>query len=468
MKGNDILQAMDSIDEAIVAECMEAKRPGLRWLPALAACLAVILLVGILLPRSPVQLSQPSQSTQPIPSTQPTQPGPVVTPLQMAFRWEGAMPQANSQNMVIAPQYYFHRYPVVVARAVEVLPDTYEELPTCSTSEIKRWRIFRMEVLDPLDSGLTGEFWFGLPEEAYQDLTAWDTLLLSLRVRYLDLSLRNTGSNSLETFEAFCRDPNPDHGDIVAFKDGVFDDQLWRHTLWADPPFFPTSAYWELLRGNNSLIVGFGSTLEDALAVIEERRAQSGDTPTDLTVPDAVLTAMESLDDSFLGTGVQYKLENKVSVPYIYYTRYIGGCATNEYALIHPKTGEIHYSDTRFTDADLENLPDLAAFVQALDWDDLELTPFEKRGERLYRSAFGWYQKTEDGVLAFVKVTWYHASTEGGKMSVVYDDLFLQVTADGTEVMTRQQMLGILGMGHALMPPYFHTEEGPIHLRWMY
>ncbi len=450
MKGNDILRAMDGIDEAIVAECMEAKRPRLRWLPALAACLAVIMLVGLLLPGSPIAILDP---------------GKVQVPL---IRWEGAVPQENGKASVVSPQAGFHLGPVVVARAVEVLADTYEDLPTYGVREIRRWRIFRMEIIDPLDSGLTDEFYFGLPEGYYQDLTAWDTLLLSLELRELDLTLRNVEGNSLQTFDYFYYDPIPYHGNTVAFTDGVFDESLWQHTLWMDPPYYPGSAYSDLDRIHNSLILQRGSTLDEVLANIEAKRAEDGYTPDNLIVPKAVRRAMNSLDSSFLGTGYDYVRENGKYVRYILYTRYIGGCATNEYALIHPETGEIRYSDAHFEKTDLKNLPDLAAFVQALDWDDLELPPFEKRGERLYRAIYGWYEQRSEGVLAFVKVTWYHASTEGGKMAVVYDDLFLQVTADGSEILTRQQIAELLGERNPNLPDFYDLgdKEGPVHLMW--
>ncbi len=455
MNGKKLLQAMDGIDDAFVKEAMAERKPRRRWLPALAACLAAVLLIGLLLPQ---QLSGTGDLL--IPQLQSVD----LSRVSIALRWEGAVPEENGKTSVVSPQAYFHLNPVIVARAVEVLPETYEDLPTYGAEIIRRWRIFRLEILDPLDSGLTGDIWFALPEEYYQDLTAWDTLLLSMQLQGLDHTLQDPETATLKTFDRLYYDPIPYHGNTVAFTEGVFDESLWSQGLWRDPRWFPTSAYKDLTRTLNSLIVHRGSTLEEALAEIEVRRAESGYTPPDPTVPQAVLNAMDSLDDSFLGTGFRLRAEDEYKIPYLEYTRYLGGCMTNEYVLIHPQTGEILRSDSRFEAADLEKLPDLYAYMMDLDWDTFELVPDEDRGQLLYRAMYGWYEKTADGVLAFVKVVWYH---ESERAYVVYDDLYLQVTLQGADALTRQQMRDLLGESNANIPRY-DDKEGPIHMLWKY
>ncbi len=445
MKGEDLLKAMDGIDEGILAETMKEKKPR-RWLlPALAACLALV--IGI------TALAQPGAAN--IPRLDPAN-----SLNGVALRVEGQEPQETGKAMYVSPQGYFHTSPVVVARAVEVLPDVYQDMPEYGETQLVSWRIFRMEVVDSLDSGLSGSFWFGIPVEYDQDLTAWDTLLLSLQVRGYAYTLRNTADGSLRELDCFFADGSPHHGDIVAFQEGVFDESLWSQGLWADPLYVPWSAYEELDREHNTLIVHRGSTLSEALAEIQARRSQADYVESTVAVPSPqALAAMESLGEGYVGTGMQWGYREEPD--HVQFTRYLGGCPTNEYALVNLETGEVIYSEVRFMAEDLEDLPDLSAYMDTLDLDSLELVPDADRGELLYRAVYGWYEKTPQGVKAFVKVTWYHDST---KAIVVYDDLFLQVSLEGVRQRTRQEMTQLLGEGNPNLPWY--TQEGPIHKMW--
>ncbi len=457
MKGKDLLYALDGIDESILKKNMEQQRkqlPGI-WIPAIAACLALLIGIGLLWPRI---LENPYAFLQAKPLD------PAINFQHIGLRYEGTEPQDTGKVSVISPQSLFHEYPVVLARAVKVLPEVYAPLPTYGTGHIVRWRIFQLEIIDPLDSGLEGPLWFGLPEDYYQDLTAWDTLLLSLHLQGYDYTLYDTENGNLKTFERFYADPIPYHGDTVAFTDGVFDESLWNHGLWADPPYFPFSAFEELDRAANALIVRRGATLEDTLIIIEQRRAEADfKMRGNYLLSPAAQSAMDSLDPSFLSTGFDWGQNYKER--YIKYTRYVAGCPTNEFVLIHPETGEVIRSESCFGAADLENLPDLGSFVAELDLDALQLEPDEIRGRRLYRAAYGWYEKTGDGILAFVKIIWYHESTDTRQAYVVYDDLFLTVTLDNTEARSRQEMQALLGKGNDNLD-WFDDREGPIHMLW--
>ncbi len=459
MKGENLLHAMDGIDEAILEKSINTtKKPRQRaWLPAIAACLALILGIGLLWPKAPASLYQLPQ----------------VRPLENAgshsilgLRYEGTEPQDTGKFTVVSPQDLFHQSPVVLARAVEVLPDVYASIPAYGLGSIYRWRIFKLEIIDPLDSGLEGPLWFGIPEGYYQDLTAYDSLLLSLSLQGFDHTLKNTTSGSLQAFDRFYADPIPYHGDTVAFTDGIFDESLWSQGYWADPPYFYFSAYKDLDRELNTLIVHRGSTVEDALAVIEARRSEPDFVLRDnYVLSPAAQAAMDSLDPDFIGTGLAWGPDYKER--YLEYTRYIGGCLTNEYVLIHPETGEMLYSDARFEAGDLEGLPDLRAFTEELVLDAQPLPPDEIRGQLLYRAAYAWYEKTEKGVLAFVKVVWYHDSLDTRQAYVVYDDLYLAVTLEGAQVCSRQEMASLLGPGNDNLD-YFADLEGTIHMLWKY
>ncbi len=450
MRGEDLLQALDDLPEDILNKNIKPPRRRL-WIPALAACLALVIGLGALLwPRTP-------DTTLSIPRLDPAN-----SLNGLGFRAEGQEPEAGGKVSVIAPQGYFHKCTVVVVRAVEALPDVYEDMPAYAPGQIRRWRIFRLEIVDALDSGLTGDLLYAIPEAYYQDLTAWDTLLLSIAQNLLDYTLKNTTDGSLLTLESLYVDGSPYHGEIVAFRNGVFDESLWSKGLWADPPYFPFSAYQELDREGNCLIVRRGSTLEEALAVIEARRAESDHRVPLVNLSVQALAAAESMEEAFVGTG--YKWDPAYQHRYLGYTRYIGGCPTNEYATIDPQTGEVCYSEVRFTPEDLEALPDLSAYMDTLDLSSLELPYDADRGALLYRAVYGWYEKTETGVRAFVKVTWYHESSEA---LVVYDDLFLEVTLEGVQVRSRMEMRDILGQENENLP-HFITKEGPVHLMWKY
>ena len=71
----------------------------------------------------------------------------------------------------------------VVAKAVKEYNGVYKSFNSNGTSKLREYRLFKMEVLDPLQSDMEGEFYYLLPNSLSGDLTKYDALLLSMAQR---------------------------------------------------------------------------------------------------------------------------------------------------------------------------------------------------------------------------------------------------------------------------------------------
>ncbi len=435
MKGEDLLQAMDGLQEDVLERNMKEALPRKKsWAPALlAACLALAVGLGALW----------NWNRQPEPpSGAPGQVQLLQNPgwQGMGMTQQGEVPD-ESRSMLAGHQSYYQNGLVVLCRAVEVLPDVYETVAPYGSMEIWRLRVFQMQVIDGLDTGITGDFWFAIPDAWYEDLTQYETLMISLGQLGPDFLLQNTRTLALERFDLLFWETWPFYGDIIAFRDGIFDESLWACESWEKANALRA---WEHLDYDHcTRIVSRGDSIEDVLQVIEERRQDEKYKPATLYTNNVSGDAAQALEYIQSLEQGSYIPKTGFSAKQPHYTRYIGGCPTNEYIIIDRENNTAEYSEFRFTQEDLQNLPDVAGYVRSLNLDALSPPNRDVEGrDLLFRGAYGWYEKTDKGVLAFVKVIWMY-DYEG--YGYIYDDLYIQLTLDGTQVRTRDQMLDILG-----------------------
>ena len=95
-----------------------------------------------------------------------------------------ANPGASSEPNAAPPLFEFqHGYIHVVAKAIEEV-GVYETLNAYGSTQTHSYRIFAMQVIDPLESGmetgLQGTFFYLLPSYLQGDLTQYDALLISM------------------------------------------------------------------------------------------------------------------------------------------------------------------------------------------------------------------------------------------------------------------------------------------------
>ncbi|MBQ5886434.1 MAG: hypothetical protein IIW82_02140, partial [Clostridia bacterium] len=347
------------------------------------------------------------------------------------------------------PRFGFrHGYIHVLARAVEEYPEIYESLNDYGSAKTARYRLFRMEVIDPLDSGLEGDFYYVLPAHLKGDLTKYDALLISMEQLVKNYVLRH--GDQLTAFEYLFADPgdHPELGNMIAFTDGIFDESLWQDKSWNYGYQFGRDyldvEYRDKLIGGKDMLVERGSTLEEALRRRQEQADKWNGWPQNTQVQQVVFpkeeakAAMEYVKPFVNGVFAPVRSKG------YYYRRYINGCPTNEWIGIND--GTVSTSEYRFEAEELEGLPDLSAYIAKLDLSKLQ-PPDADRGDIAFENVtvVGSYEKSADGVRAVVEIAWRQYIPEIGKW-VDADDTLISLDENGTVLFCREDLKELFGV----------------------
>jgi len=365
-------------------------------------------------------------------------------------------PNNGSNAAVAAPDAKFrHGYIHIVARATEEM-GVYEGLRYYGATRAFSYRLFRMKVIDPLQSGMVGEFYYILPKDLQCDLTQYDALLISMKQLPKNFVLRK--GNELTAFEYLFTDPlrNPSLGTIIAFTRGVFDESLWQNEFWSLDYRY---AKVKLDRKDEDLLVHRGTTLREALRRRQEQIDQLGEKAKPVTVmeynfqSEAAQQAMAYMKPFENGVFAP----NDIYWPYEYSVyRYINGCPTNEWVIINMEDERVITSGYRFEDADLENLPNISSYIANLDLTQFAPQHTDLDGKRLsYNSATGWYEKTENGVYSIVRI-WWEYFDEDDYHTAYYDETFILLDETGDRIISREDLIDLIGEN----PNIYHGEYG--------
>ncbi len=330
---------------------------------------------------------------------------------------------------------------------MEEIPGIYQTLNEYGTIYTYRYRVFKMEVLDPLESGMEGSFYYALPERLKGDLTQYDALLMAMYQRGNGFIMLNTATKELTSFSSMFQDlyDVPELGSIIPFTNKVFDESLWQDRSWLYGYQF---AKFQLDEGDgyDDMLVYRGSTQEDALETMQHIIDDWAP-----WVEHAVVKSYDYQSDAAQTAAAFIKpFENGIFIPVrntvqCKYYRYIGGCPTSEWVQIDPDTEEVTRSEYHFTDSDFGNLPDIAAYIESLDLTSVapqHTNTSEKK--LLFNSAMGWYEKTADGVYAIVKIAWLH-SDENDYFMQYYDETFVLLEGSGARIVSREELISLIG-----------------------
>lgn len=345
------------------------------------------------------------------------------------------------------PKFEFrHGYIHVVAKAIEEV-GIYETLNAYGSTQTHSYRVFAMQVIDPLasgmETGLPGTFFYLLPSYLQGDLTQYDALLISMTQLPKNSVLRN--GDMLTSIDYIFIDPQsyPELGNIIAFTDGVFDESLWQDRSWLYGYQFARHL---LDENDDSLLVSRGSTLEEALQRRQAQIEEWGEWAKHQTVKhydfqtDAAKQVMAYVRPFENGVFVPYGNSYSYGV-----RRYINGCPTNEWIQIDMEDETITTSDYRFVDADFESLPDLSAYVTSLDLSKIAPQHTDPSGKILiFHSAVGWYEKTETGVYSIVRIAWLYYAEDNYLMEY-YDETFIILDETGDHIISREELIELIG-----------------------
>jgi hypothetical protein len=268
---------------------------------------------------------------------------------------------------------------------------------------------------------------------------------------------------SLPLFEATFGEP--ELGAVIAFTDGVFDESLWQEESWLYGYQFGRHM---LDEQDPYLVVQRGYTEEDTAAAIRAQM-EEWSPPVERVIRLSDLegeayTVAKSLLSCEGGMYAQH-----VSGSLVTFTRFIDGCQTEERVQVNFETGEITYSEVRYTPSDLQTMPAIAMYVDALAAAYAEQLPSPPRMDATGKflcslSVYAWYAKAGDTAYGICKTTWVYFE-EGdyyaGKSSYYYfDEVYLLFTADGYRTVTQEELIELFGentrnlLGYPLGEPY--------------
>ena len=198
---------------------------------------------------------------------------------------------------------------------------------------------------------------------------------------------------------------NAGNGPVIAYTDETVDERLWDKEGW--------NQYKEQMQNRldpddySMFPVKRTQTLKEAKASI---RAYSDDpnqrvvTLADFTsdaAKEAIKYAKPFVNGAFR-QGVLY--DNLLT-----YTRIINGFDTGETIQINGDTGEVTYSEEKYTAEDLSNVPDIASLIQQFEGETLTPPKLDTEGmTQLGVQISGWYRKADGKVYGIVKVEWVY------------------------------------------------------------
>ena len=432
MTGKDLISALNDVEHEMVEDA--GKKKASRWLKygTAAACLLVVL--GVL----SVQMWG-YWATHYLPVESGTSSGPL-------YYGDGNSDGGGISAMVTDVGVS------VTAKPLELLPDSYTFYDDLQQTAFCLLRVETVTVLK--GKRVPEELYLVIPERFKTDFMRYDLfgLVDLMQYTYEVAVIYNKTQNCAEQIHGVLFGFSPHTtvsspgGDMMAFReDGGFDASLWNATeAWRTTTKdagesleegFDLETFEELERqAADRLKRGISVTY---LADVEGEAAEAVKYATDLR--NGVYSAYSNL--LYLGPTVQMTAR-----------RYLNGFATNETVYVcggysNGKRTEDHaeYSKAKFTEEDLGRLPNLRGAVEAVKkgFDEGLVVPPHIEGYQEMKlrgyGIFGWYAKTEEGVLGIVRVNFRYGSH--------YDDTYyvMEYGADSCYLIERDELLELLG-----------------------
>ena len=454
MKKKEWNEGLDHLDPDLIEKYLEqkdrlrqnkAKKKIWLRLSAVAACLAI--LVGAV----------------------------IVVPMLMddgIFPDPDFIPITNLQTPSSAPQYYGssgtakmpsglifepHLTSIsVVAKYVEALPDTYTFFEDWDQYE---YRLLRMKTVKLIfGKEMTEEFYYLVPVDYMTDFSIFDKFVMrdmaQFTYEYSVMYNKTQGKAEQLNLVVFAYGKYDYHlmgESFMAFhSDGKFDRRLWEsNETWVSATY-----------GSHDIenIDQIEKKIQDTGYSSDNYRVY---TMKDIRGEEAnILEQIKSFDNG-LFVPISFQERELYRVLDFHAVRYIDGFATNESKSIfrNEDNGNVRYSHSltkaQFTEDDIKQLPDLSsAFSSVIDaLNNGSVTPpnFSKDIEikKTTNGVFGWYAKTESGVIGIIRVTWCFYSEKDNHYydNFFYDDAYyiIEYGSDKVEPINRDALLEKLG-----------------------
>ncbi len=450
MKENFAIDAINHIDNDLVEEYVKEKEhlkrkrekkkriPWIKW-ASVAACFCLMIVIT------------------------------VVAVYQIQNKADPNAPIVNLQSPTNAPQFYGDENSIgissggsaelsavglsITAELVEMLPDTYKFFNDWMQNE---FRLLRMETVKLLKgTEMTEEFYYMIPVDFMTDYSIYDRFVIinMAQFGYEWHTIYNETQGQAERlnlpifgYRVYGYDRLGEN--FIAYNsNGKRDERLWQSCdAWAE------------VASKHQLDKYVPMTIREAE---QKEKAQSEDIYVHLLkdITGEAKTVLEQITSFENGIYVPMFNSNVHMLgPEVQYhaTRYIDGFATNEKVSIWNKEWAdaeediYQFSKARFDKNDLNALPDLTSGIATIvaSYNEGNITPPHIDGysdmSLCSYGIFGWYAKTENGVLGVIRVTWAYRDKSYDNH---YDDAYYIIEYGENECkpITRDDLLERLG-----------------------
>ena len=431
------------------------------WFPiaAIAACFVLILSAVIITPMlrdNEAPVIPPSTDSGPNTSDEP-----IIVPVTNS---RPNIPILNHETPTSAPKYYGSPLSEgrsesglvdissngisVRAKLIEALPDVYTFFDDWKQYE---FRLLHMQTVKLLKGQeMAEEFYYLIPVEFMTDFSAFDCFIIDdmaqFTYEYSVIYNKTQGEAEQLDLVVFAYLPygyNLMGAGFAAFdSDGNLDKKLWSsNEAWIEATQYTQAV----------------DNIAQAEAAIQERGSVWGDDVYIHLLKDisgdakTVLEQIKTFENGMFVPAFSSKLYLSPEVQF-HAVRYVNGFATNERVSVWDKGlsgGEqdtYKFTKARFSEDDMKCLPDLASAFEAVNkaLNDGLVTPphYQKNSITTTSGLFGWYAKTEIGVIGIIRVTWrfYAKDTH-------YDDAYyiVEYGSDECKAISRDDLLELFG-----------------------
>ena len=335
----------------------------------------------------------------------------------------------------------------VVAEFIDALPDTYTFFDDWKQTEFRLIRLRTLSLVTGTE--MADEFYYVVPVGYMTDFSVYDSFVIYHMGQFgYDFSvLYNATKQCAESIDTVIFGYNVENygflgTHFMAFdSDDNIDLRLWSSTdAWSTMTKSWLGEYGSFTKKDaeaEALDWGCGA-VDRYVHRLDGLSAEAKDLLEKLRAFESGIYAPSSTNKLWYGpdTGLSCR-------------RYINGFATNETVILRNEGAPIR-SKASFSEEETAALPDLpSAYATVKDYfENGAIIPPHIRNygemKNTVNGIFGWYAKTEEGVIGIVRVTWCYVSDE---YDLCFDDAYYTVKygSDECKAIDRDALLDMLG-----------------------
>lgn len=397
--------------------------------------------------------NQTSSGENSIPEPPPTELNTIYSgePLWLNPSASGNAQDGGSANEQAPPYVLFGMGITAMGRVTEVSPDIYARLGASAAE----WR-YRVAVIE-ITEAVYGK---NLPDKLYimipsfldaNALLKYDEIMFSFRQKgFENYVLANETQKRAEAFSMmFETIPGYAEFSFVPFTDGVFDISLWREKGWKNY-FYEEKYMLNFFTGSTEYpeyLIKIGYTVEQAKESVLNYLSDM------YHMPLGEVLYNEIFDYTEARTVIEYckPFENGIfsqkayvqNGSAIFFERFIYGFATNEMIRISETAGDVTYYGEKFTEEEIEKLPNIADFFENTDIDSLSPMHTDITDKLTVSKPMiaGKYIKHDGKIYSVARIGW---KIEDDRNWYCNDNTYFLIAEDGSATLIEREELRTL------------------------